>query len=41
MASSSQVVRSGAIAKVKCELYSAFDMTDLGLLHYRLGVEVW
>jgi hypothetical protein len=31
----------GAITKVKSELCSAFDMTDLGLLHYCLGVEVW
>jgi hypothetical protein len=30
-----------AIAKVKSELCLAFDMTNLGLLHYCLGVEVW
>jgi hypothetical protein len=30
----------GAIAKVKSKLCLAFDMTDLGLLHYCLGVEV-
>jgi hypothetical protein len=31
----------GAIAKVKSDLCLAFDMIDLGLLHYCLGVEVW
>ncbi|KAH9291933.1 hypothetical protein KI387_042879, partial [Taxus chinensis] len=30
-----------AIHKVKSDLCTAFDMTDLGLLHYCLGVEFW
>ena len=29
------------IAQVKKELHSGFKMTDLGLLHYYLGVEVF
>lgn len=29
------------IEEIKCNLCKAFDMTDLGLLHYCLGVEVW
>ena len=31
----------GAITKVKSELCSTFDLIDLGLLQYCLGVEVW
>ena len=30
-----------AIAWIKSNMSRAFDMTDLGLLHYCLGVEVW
>ena len=29
------------IAEIKQDLCSTFDMTDLGLLHYCLGIEVW
>ena len=29
------------IVAIKQDLYQAFDMTDLGLLHYCLGIEVW
>ncbi|KAH9319651.1 hypothetical protein KI387_021420, partial [Taxus chinensis] len=37
------IIGSGdaAIHKVKSDLCAAFDMTDLGLLHYFLGVEFW
>lgn len=29
------------IVAIKQDLCQAFDMTDLGLLHYCLGIEVW
>lgn len=32
---------ASAITKVKSNTSKAFDMTDLGLLHYCLGVEAW
>jgi hypothetical protein len=33
--------KAGAIAKVKSNLCLSFDMINLGLLHYCIGVEVW
>ena len=32
---------ASAITQIKSNMSKAFDMTDLGLLHYRLGIEVW
>jgi hypothetical protein len=32
---------ASAIEQIKSNMSKAFDMTDLGLLHYCLGVEVW
>jgi len=29
------------IAQTKRELYEEFEMKDLGLMHYFLGLEVW
>lgn len=38
---SSLLVVGHLLDQIKLNLCQAFDMTDLGFLHYCIGVEVW